>query len=360
MKKILLSAFTLGLGLSAMSQGITTKAAFDNFKVASEFDAQYSIPMPANTTFPCTAIVDTAYMGIFTYADKDDATVKMNVTRNTAAGKLELKLTQFKGKYEPFGFIFGSYCNEGSEGKFSMDLSANAMLEVTINVDSIDLKPAKFDGIPSNGKGIQIKIQAEDANGNSIAYDKSYDDKPANAWKYEIGVTGSGTVGQNGHFGESILQGKSVTIKYDLKNGLVSNAKGDAPDKTKTFDYSKVIAVKVTFASNNKDTDSGYDPYEHYGQYSISNLKIGDVVGEELEEANGFSDKATKLTASVYPNPATSVVNFSEVLENIAIYNAQGTQVFNATSTNNVDVSNFEAGMYFVKSDKGATSFIVK
>lgn len=366
MKKILLSAFTLGLGLSAMSQGITTKAAFDDFRKASEFADQYSIPRSEFNTFANGACgtLDTAYMGLFTYESKDTDTIKMTVTRNMTDGQLDLEVTQFKGKYEPFGFIFGSYCKDGGEGKFGLDLSANAMLEFTVKVNSLDLKPTMVDGTPSNGTGVQIKVQAEDGKGNSIAFDKSYNGLAKDAWKYEIGITGDVATQTTNNFNnelDHIEAGETVTIKYDLKNGLVANAKGDAPASPAiTFDYTDVRAIKITFASNNKDTKSGYDPYEHDGSYSITAFKLGDVVTEGLEEANGLSDKATKLTASVFPNPATSKVNFSEVLENVAIYNAQGTQVFTAASTNNVDVSGFEAGMYFVKSDKGATSFIVK
>lgn len=348
--------------MSAMAQGITTKAAYDDFMVASEFATEYSIKRDGFAAFPCTSL-DTAYMGIFTYASKDDATIKLDVKRDTVNGELDLQVTQNKAAYEPFGFIFGSYCETAAEKSFGLDLSDNAMLSLVLSIDSVNRFEELVDGDPTGDAGIQIKIQAEDGNGKSIAFDKDYDPaSPGDFWMHEIGITGDGgQSGNNFNNGSNyVSQGDVVTIQYDLKRGVVAGS-DDKPDVDGVFYYSNVVALKITFSSNNKDkTDDKYDPYKLYTEVSIQTFQLGDVFGEGLGDAVGLTDGVEKLTTSLYPNPASSLVNFSEELENVSVYNTQGIQVYSASKANSVDVSSFESGVYFIKSSKGSSSFVVK
>ena len=90
------------------------------------------------------------------------------------------------------------------------------------------------------------------------------------------------------------------------------------------------------------------------------------AAGEELasNEAKitpvGFADDVVALKASIYPNPATSTLNFSEELEGVVIYNSNGTVMFSAAKAKNVNVAEFNKGIYFLQTSKGSKSFVVE
>ncbi len=453
MKKILLSGAVVCASILANAQGISETAAYDDFKKASEFSDLYSVKT-TELAFPACTDLDTAYMGIFTYEDKDEALFKVTQTRNMVDGQLELDLYQGYGSYEPFGFIFGSYCEGTSEGMFTLDLSQNAMLSFSVTAEEVVLGDDS-QGDPTPEEGVQMKIQVEDINGVSLVFDKSA--IASEQWKYEIGITGDGTKPSNfGPTGLSdganqFLEGETVLINYDLKNAIPADANGNVvTDGSIEFDYTQVKAIKLTFASNHKDrTDDLYNPYEHDAIYIIKDLKIGDVSGlsneimaptalsaadastdtpaidltwtdnSENEEnfvvyrkvmgettynlietldANittytdtdvdfdveymyqiaakagtnealsneamvtpvGFADDIVKLKANIYPNPATSTLNFSEELEGVVIYNSKGTVMFSAAKAKNVNVAEFNKGIYFLQTSKGSKSFVVE
>ncbi len=74
----------------------------------------------------------------------------------------------------------------------------------------------------------------------------------------------------------------------------------------------------------------------------------------------GFADDVVALKASIYPNPATSTLNFSEELEGVVIYNSNGTVMFSAAKAKNVNVAEFNKGIYFLQTSKGSKSFVVE
>jgi len=74
----------------------------------------------------------------------------------------------------------------------------------------------------------------------------------------------------------------------------------------------------------------------------------------------GVSDNSsqTLTEASIYPNPASSSINIS-VDEAYQIFNIQGIEVSNGENTNgNLDISNLETGMYWIKTETTYTSFV--
>lgn len=82
------------------------------------------------------------------------------------------------------------------------------------------------------------------------------------------------------------------------------------------------------------------------------------VVGEDVTV--GFSNAAVNSSVSVYPNPATTQVNFETPLENVTIYNVVGVPVYEAQVASSVDVSSFDTGVYFVQHAAGTTRFTVQ
>jgi len=73
-------------------------------------------------------------------------------------------------------------------------------------------------------------------------------------------------------------------------------------------------------------------------------------------DVNDVFDKAADF--SVFPNPTTRYVQFSEVID-VAIYNAMGQRVKVYRQVNEIDVSSFEAGTYFLQANNGRVKQLI-
>ena len=88
--------------------------------------------------------------------------------------------------------------------------------------------------------------------------------------------------------------------------------------------------------------------FNYYGMYGaemwIDNIRI--------DESHVGIEEETMNTVSIYPNPATTVLNVEAVGYNtIEIVNLLGQTVYaaNATSNMQINVSNLNSGVYFVR-----------
>jgi len=78
-----------------------------------------------------------------------------------------------------------------------------------------------------------------------------------------------------------------------------------------------------------------------------------------VEETTASTDDVLASQFSVYPNPASSVVNISSEVElsSVALYSTLGSLVYSSSSTDSVDVSGLTKGVYFLKvTADGATA----
>lgn len=90
------------------------------------------------------------------------------------------------------------------------------------------------------------------------------------------------------------------------------------------------------------------------GVIEIDYIKIGDAV-------TGINTAiATETAVSVYPNPASENVTFSKSLTDVTVFNALGNVIETAATSAGLNVSNYNAGIYFIKSAEGTTQFVVK
>lgn len=62
----------------------------------------------------------------------------------------------------------------------------------------------------------------------------------------------------------------------------------------------------------------------------------------------------------LFPNPASSALNFSTELSNVVIANSLGSVVETINSAQSVDVSNYQSGVYFLQADGFSSTFIVE
>src|SRR5690606_11540921 len=121
-----------------------------------------------------------------------------------------------------------------------------------------------------------------------------------------------------------------------------------------------------TWSQVGNDID-GEDPSDYFGEnVSISDngdkLIVGATTPTTTNLKNGYakvydlsgvlsSDKFTKASFTIYPNPATEVLNIElqndATLENVTIFNNLG-QKIKTVRQNTVDVSTLAKGLYFV------------
>ena len=91
------------------------------------------------------------------------------------------------------------------------------------------------------------------------------------------------------------------------------------------------------------------------GTFEIDYIKLGNT-----NAVVGLTNKAKESSVSIFPNPASTSVNFEKELQNVTIYNIVGTQVYQAAAATTVDVSSFQAGVYYLQHAEGTSRFTVQ
>lgn len=328
MKKILLAGCALiaSLTMNAQTPGLDAVGgfAYDDFASAPYGDANG---------------------GLFWWGDSilnggSNAGFQAILNRDTLGGKLDVQLTQAYNQFVPFGVGFGDSNGDGTGVAVTADFSANSdyMVSFTNNSDSV----------------INIRVTPQDVNLNEVDTDTAWGLDPANGWKYPIDVTvaAQGTA--------TLMVGSTNSQGAVLSGNYVGASKADwscptPPCQLKVIDLSKIKGFNITVTNKNQNAA---DNFAHWGlanvNLSITSFKIG------KEVAVGLSAKTEKLAAEVFPNPANSKVNFSSELTDVVIFNAQGVVVKELASATEINVENFEAGIYFIKSNEGTTSLVVE
>lgn len=349
MKKILLSALTLALGFGAYSQArpinpgfITGVAVFDDFQDGNEFvdgvNEYTAEDTERNAWNMMTQAPDTgnAFRGLFwSEANGESEGFFASNTRNTANSSLDYILTTTEASFQPFVLTFGSFAGDNGLTDYTIDLSGNATGEFNVT-NSGDLT-------------IRFSVQLQDALGNSIVYLPSVIDNEDAFFEHNIGFVQGETA--------PLSPGATELFSFDFATGVTGcqpgNLVGGQPGCDDFFDFTQVRGITFTFVNDESNEDFLPLPITDY-PVSIGTFALGDQIlvpvnrNEELVES------------TIYPNPASTEVNFSETLETVTIMNTLGNVVFTGTDVNTVDVSSFEAGVYSVVSDKGSRTFIVE
>ena len=92
----------------------------------------------------------------------------------------------------------------------------------------------------------------------------------------------------------------------------------------------------TTSAYNIAETDANQD----------TRISIGTVSGLGIDEFT------LNMNFSMFPNPATDVVNFS-VKDDYKLYNVSGRLVKQATNTQSIDISGLTSGLYLINNSNG-------
>jgi len=123
-------------------------------------------------------------------------------------------------------------------------------------------------------------------------------------------------------------------------------------DATKIVDSKAIGYLYIYLRNPEKATPAEDCANQLAGEFTIKSIKIGHPVG--LEE--NFS----KNVIAVSPNPASSVINFTEAMEMVKIYNIQGNEVLSSSNVSSVNVESLETGVYVVRTEKGISRVVIK
>ncbi len=96
----------------------------------------------------------------------------------------------------------------------------------------------------------------------------------------------------------------------------------------------------------------------HCVRYNVS-WAIGEF-GDEVSLITSLADTDVTASFQAFPNPATNQVQFSEELSNVSVYNLSGVLLESLNNANQIDVSTYENGIYFLNSDKGRIKMVVE
>jgi hypothetical protein len=119
--------------------------------------------------------------------------------------------------------------------------------------------------------------------------------------------------------------------------------------------YPTIMLIRPDHTFANRDI---YPPTMEYI------LQAMDAEGYEQHECEGVGIEENVQAATLYPNPANDFVTLSgENLGKVRIYNALGQKVneFEANGSElRINTTNYENGVYFIKSDENTLKFVVK
>jgi hypothetical protein len=146
---------------------------------------------------------------------------------------------------------------------------------------------------------------------------------------------------------------------------------GSSGDSVRLFDSDNILQDQVTYTSEspwpNCANDSGYT-------IELISPELDNSLAENWSciNLNGSPNAPNteilsvpsnlKSVPVVFPNPTKSMLNITGQAQfyNVAIYNVSGQRLIDKQKVNQVDVSSFPSGVYFIKVNQGSDQFTLK
>jgi len=143
------------------------------------------------------------------------------------------------------------------------------------------------------------------------------------------------------------------------------NPAGFGSDHTPATTMKPVTQDFVALASENNYNFATAAEIENKMLDTADNAILGDIIIGHISEA-GITDVIPDFITAVFPNPATSSLNFqaNENLNNakVQIIDVLGNVVYNGkiNANNSISVANFKKGVYFLRIQNNAKTFTTK
>ncbi len=222
-----------------------------------------------------------------------------------------------------------------------------------LNVVDIDLSDENFQSIEvvfSADQDAEVLFMLSDKTTVDLtanAYEVVADNNPAILYDY---VTGDGEVtitnNTDSYTGNDAANGSLDWNVFELSDGSTTGL---------AIDSTAIAEVWVYYRSKGVVTNCGAGTYNVTGTLTIKSITIGGLC------TSGINDNVrSEATFDAYPNPATSIINFSEELEEVSVYNVDGELVFTLEGVNGINTSAFEPGLYMLNTSKGYKMISIK
>ena len=271
-----------------------------------ETSTQYSELTGGVTGTNCATANTSAAAGVYWFDDKDPLTPFKAEYRRSGNGKLRYIISQAAGGYNVVGFNFGEYCTPNGIRKYTLNLSANAILKLTVAAPD------------TNTVSLDLKFQLKDSSGTVLAFNKTVvptlSMTPATStwYKHEIGFSKNHPATTTTTYDyPALAPGKTFNFEYNFKDAItIKNPNSpkfpaDINTTSAPFDFSKVVEMVIIPVNSIDDGDPTYSPLKFDNQViNFSGLQLGDnTLGADIcsvPAAPGTVDK-------VYCQDATNV-----------------------------------------------------
>ena len=257
------------------ASNVTTTGISDQFESSDQF-----VELTGGVTgTSCASATEAAAAGIFWFEDTDPGTAFEATYTRAGDGTLAYTVSQAANSYNVIGFNFGEYCDGNSKTKYTLDLTGDAVLNMTVTA------PA------SNTETLDLKFQMKDVNGTVLAIkntvlktDGTVDG--ATWYQHEIGYSKNHSAPDY----VSLTPGTTSNFVYDFKDALTVNNPNnpsfpdDINDNNDDFDFSQVAEIIIIPVNAVDNGAPSYEPLAFDDQEIIfSGLTLGDPsLGENI------------------------------------------------------------------------------
>lgn len=283
MKKTLLSLAFATSTLFASAQikpGLSDVAVYDDFATVDPYSVE-------TTELSFEDVTKPAYKGIYWWTDDVTDPTDLDYSWTRGTGSLIMKVDKPYANYKPVGVGFGNYAASASATSatpFSLDLSSNATLEITLKA-AVDTA------------NIDVLFQLKDADGTILYVDKgALTMAETEPYKYQVGLADNNNGSYVGGLGKLLADNNPVTFTYDFKNALPGAYPNFEKDNS-TFDFEHVTELSIFFT--NSKQDASYKPLPLHANIEITNFKLGDVATITGLEDNFLTENRNEVV-SVY------------------------------------------------------------
>jgi hypothetical protein len=294
----------------------TTEDYFEKSKEISIADSLYTKAELGN----CTPEI--AQRGLF-WESGENTDVGFIATkfRDTSLKILQYNITQKIDGYRTLAISFGEYCKNDSVKSFTIDLSNNALMQLTIENPSWD------------NYSVDVYFKLIDINGQILQYDKEILKNPSLWTRYSIGFLQLHSENTS-KMPLNLTPGYTRTLSYDFKNAIGSkafppNTLANLYSDNSNFNFSKVKAI--SFLVVNSEMNENGQPY--------------DIIEKQMN-IKSFSLGITPIVTEIQ---TTSSYNLNKPSENVQVYNVIGNLIFEGNMEDVMMDMNTKKGLYILK-----------
>lgn len=155
--------------------------------------------------------------------------------------------------------------------------------------------------------------------------------------------------------------GVEVVPQVLLSNVFVSNTVSKSTTATNTASEKYTVTIKSdAIPVNELASGETYRVVVKVLDATTNDVLLQSNTLTAITKPSGLFDFAKVELLNAFPNPASSVVNFTQRLTNVVVLDATGMEVEKINSATELNVSSYKSGIYLIKAEQGIAKVIVK